>query len=76
MGQIGQKFESGDYFLSELLMSADLFSKAMEILEPRLQETAMDTIVAKNVFSSKGGDLVAVADARIVSREVTDLDIL
>ncbi len=66
MGLIGQKFESGDYFLSELLMSADLFSKAMEILEPKLQETAMDTIgtivigtpkgdihdIGKNIFST------------------------
>jgi uncharacterized protein YceH (UPF0502 family) len=39
--------------------------------------SAMDTIIAKNIFrATSGGDLVAVADARIVSREVTDLDIL
>jgi len=36
-------------------------------------QTAMDTILAKNVFTSSGGDLVIVAGARIVSREVTDL---
>ncbi len=56
MGSIGQKFESGDYFLSELLMSADLFSKAMEILEPKLQETAMDTI-GKMVIGTPKGDI-------------------
>jgi len=44
MARIGQKFETGDFFLSELLMSADLFSKALEILEPKLQETALETI--------------------------------
>ncbi len=54
MGLIGQKFESGDYFLSELLMSADLFSKAMEILEPKLQETAMDTIGSMVIGTPKG----------------------
>jgi len=54
MGQIGQKFETGDYFLSELLMSADLFTKAMEILEPRLQETAMDTIGTLVIGTPKG----------------------
>jgi methanogenic corrinoid protein MtbC1 len=54
MGQIGQKFETGDYFLSELLMSADLFTKAMEILEPELQETAMDTIGTLVIGTPKG----------------------
>ena len=54
MGLIGQKFESGDYFLSELLMSADLFAKAMEILEPKLQETAMDTIGTIVIGTPKG----------------------
>jgi methanogenic corrinoid protein MtbC1 len=54
MGQIGQKFESGDYFLSELLMSADLFTKAMEILEPKLQESAMDTIGTIVIGTPKG----------------------
>ena len=54
MGMIGQKFETGDYFLSELLMSADLFSKAMQILEPKLQETAMDTIGTIVIGTPKG----------------------
>jgi len=54
MGQIGHKFESGAYFLSELLMSADLFAKAMEILEPRLQETVMDTIGTIVIGTPKG----------------------
>jgi 5-methyltetrahydrofolate--homocysteine methyltransferase len=54
MGRIGQKFESGAYFLSELLMSADLFAKAMEILEPRLQETVMDTIGTIVIGTPKG----------------------
>ena len=54
MGRIGQKFETGDFFLSELLMSADLFSKAMEILEPRLQETSMETIGTIVMGTPKG----------------------
>jgi methanogenic corrinoid protein MtbC1 len=54
MGRIGQKFETGDFFLSELLMSADLFSKAMEILEPRLQETTMETIGTIVMGTPKG----------------------
>lgn len=56
MELIGQKFEGGDYFLSELLMSADLFSKTMEILEPKLQETTLETI-GKIVIGTPKGDI-------------------
>ena len=38
-------------------------------------KTAMETIVAKNAFTSGGGELVSVAGARVVSREVTDFDL-
>ena len=38
--------------------------------------TVMDQVVAKNVFDSSGGSLVGVAGARIVSRDVAELDIL
>jgi hypothetical protein len=34
---------------------------------------AMELILARNIFTSPGGDLVAIASARIVSRESTDL---
>ncbi|MEG6616759.1 DUF2922 domain-containing protein [Peptococcaceae bacterium 1198_IL3148] len=51
-------------------------AEPLETLTAQDVKSAMDTIVAKNVFTSNGGDLVAVADARIVSREVTNLDIL
>ncbi|MTI80548.1 MAG: DUF2922 domain-containing protein [Firmicutes bacterium] len=39
-------------------------------------KTAMDNIVAKNVFTSKGGNLVAVDSARIVSRDVTEVTLV
>ncbi|PHJ38125.1 hypothetical protein P378_11540 [Desulforamulus profundi] len=38
--------------------------------------TVMDTIVAKDIFTSSGGALTGVSGARIVSREVTEMDIL
>ncbi|MGI9951655.1 DUF2922 domain-containing protein [Moorellaceae bacterium AZ2] len=51
----------------------------LAVQEPRSDITAdevraaMELIVARNVFTSPGGDLVAVAGARLVSRETTDL---
>ncbi|MBW1711230.1 MAG: cobalamin-dependent protein [Deltaproteobacteria bacterium] len=56
MGLIGEHFNTGEFFLSELLMSADLFARAMEILEPRLEGTAMDTI-GRIVIGTPKGDL-------------------
>lgn len=36
---------------------------------------AMDTIIAANVFTSSGGDIVAKKGARIVEREVTEVEL-
>ena len=35
----GQKFESGEYFLPEMMMSADAFKLGMQVLSPRLAAT-------------------------------------
>jgi hypothetical protein len=37
--------------------------------------TAMDAVIAKNIFSSTGGDLKTKNSAQITERNVTDLDI-
>lgn len=34
---------------------------------------AMDTIIAKNIFTSSGGDFVSKADAKIIDQNVEDL---
>jgi hypothetical protein len=39
-------------------------------------ETAMNGIIARDVFSSSGGALTGIAGARIVQRETTDLELL
>ncbi len=36
-------------------------------------QTAMSTIIAKNIFSSKTGDASAVLSARVVTRDTEDL---
>jgi len=36
-------------------------------------QTAMQTIISKNIFSTSGGALVSIASARLVSRDVTPL---
>ncbi|MDO7788202.1 DUF2922 domain-containing protein [Desulforamulus aquiferis] len=39
-------------------------------------KTVMDTVVAKDIFTSSGGALTGVAGARIVTRDVTEMNIL
>ncbi len=36
MSEIGKRFEAKDYYLSELIMSAEIFKQAMEIIETKL----------------------------------------
>ena len=37
MSAIGERFEKKEYFLSELIMSAEVFNQAMELIVPRLE---------------------------------------
>jgi len=53
---IGDRFNSGDFFLSELMMSGDLFTKAMAILEPKLKGEAQETI-GRIVIGTPKGDI-------------------
>jgi hypothetical protein len=39
-------------------------------------KTAMDLIVAKNIFAPNGEDLSAVVEAKIVQTETTEYDLL
>lgn len=36
-------------------------------------QTAMDTIVAKNIFNTSGGDIVKAVSARIVVKDVVEI---
>lgn len=44
-----------------------------EGLTPAEVQSAMDLIIAKNVFTSPSGDFIAVDSARIVERTTTSL---
>ncbi|UCH21335.1 MAG: B12-binding domain-containing protein, partial [Deltaproteobacteria bacterium] len=43
MEEVGNRFESGEFFLSELIYSAELFKTIGVILEPRLVATLNQT---------------------------------
>jgi len=54
MDLIGNRFNTGEFFLSELLMSADLFTKAMQILEPELEGKSIFCIGSLVIGTPKG----------------------
>jgi len=38
-------------------------------------QAAMDAVLARNVFTSSGGDIAAIDSARIVSTEITEISV-
>ena len=47
---------------------------ADEALTPVAVKTAMEGIIAKNVFATTGGSLVAIQGARIVETTIQEMD--
>ena len=47
----------------------------IEPVEAASVSAAMDTIIAANIFTSTGGDLVAKKGARVVERNVDDVEL-
>src|SRR4030065_2841478 len=37
MAEVGRRFEEKEYFLSELIMSAEIFKESIALIEPHLQ---------------------------------------
>ena len=50
MKEIGKLFEEGEYFLAEMIVAAEMFKKAMKILEPKLLEKIKE---AKKLFKGR-----------------------
>ncbi|MBW2204465.1 MAG: cobalamin-dependent protein [Deltaproteobacteria bacterium] len=57
MDQVGELYSSGEYFLSELIMSANIFKKVVATLEPLLIEDQMDSALGSVVISTPKGDI-------------------
>ena len=56
LDECGNLFESGEYFLPELMMASDAFTKGMEILEPKLADSPMGQ-EGKVVIGTVAGDV-------------------
>jgi methylmalonyl-CoA mutase cobalamin-binding domain/chain len=57
MTLVGERFKSGDYFLADLLISAEIFKETVAILEPHLAEARASEVRGKVVLATLKGDI-------------------
>lgn len=80
MATVGERFSQGEYFLAELIMAAEIFSQAMEHIEPKLTEGSVETL-GQVVFATVKGDVhdlgknIVVAMLQSNGFEVHDLGV-
>lgn len=54
---VGEKFQAGDYFLAELMLSAEIFKGAVSILEPHLSRARPAKPLGTVVLATLKGDI-------------------
>lgn len=80
MTLVGKRYESGEYFISDLMMSGEIFKKASEILAPRIK-TGGATTRGKVVLGTVKGDIhnigkdIVAGLLRASGYDVTDLGV-
>ena len=57
MEEVGQRFETGEFFLSELIYSAEVFKQVSAILEPALISRRAPEASGSVVFGTPKGDI-------------------
>lgn len=57
MGVVGERFQAGDYFLAELLLSAEIFKAAVAILDPYLAKAGSREPLGTVVLATMQGDI-------------------
>ncbi len=68
MDIVGQRFSDNEYFLVELVMSADVFKRAMEKLEPALLDTSQkEEDSGKIVIGTVAGDVHYIGKNLVVA---------
>lgn len=79
--EVGEKYEAGEFFLSELMMSAILATEITKLVEPHLKKSDRRRAVGKVVIGTVRGDIhdigknLVIMMLRTVGFEVTDLGI-
>ena len=81
MGIIGQRFETGECFISELILAGEMLSQISAIIKPRLQQNGESKKIGKVVLGTVEGDIHDIAKdivgfmLDVNGFEVTDLGV-
>lgn len=57
MTNVGQLFQEGEYYLAELLLSAEIFKEAVELLSPHLVKDGSEGSAGKIILATMRGDI-------------------
>jgi trimethylamine corrinoid protein len=57
IGEVGKRFETGDYFLPELLMSGEILKKISDIVKPNIKREAVAVKKGKVLIGTVAGDI-------------------
>jgi len=71
MSVVGERFQSGEYFLSEMIMAAEIFTAIMDSLRPRMKRSVSETI-GKVVIGTVQGDVHDIGKNIIVALLVAE----
>jgi len=80
MIEVGERFENSEYFVSDLMMSGEIFKQVSEILEPQLKSVAQISSGAVVVGTVQGdihdiGKDIVVNMLKSANLDVTDLGV-
>jgi 5-methyltetrahydrofolate--homocysteine methyltransferase len=81
MGIIGQRFETGECFIPELILAGEMLSQVSAIIKPRLQQNGGNKKIGKVVLGTVQGDIHDIAKdivgfmLDVNGFEVTDLGV-
>jgi methanogenic corrinoid protein MtbC1 len=67
MDIVGERFSNNEYFLVELVMSADVFKNALELLEPKLLDSQRASQKGKIVIGTVKGDIHYIGKNLVVA---------
>ncbi len=57
MDAVGERYSSGEYFLGELILSAEIFKEAMDLIEPHLAKDKEGDSLGSVVIGTTRGDI-------------------
>ena len=57
MAIVGERFEKGEYFLGELIMSGEIFKQAMSFIEPKLIGDVRSETIGQVIMGTVKGDI-------------------